>query len=75
MAQAVNRVTDEEPSVIHSSNQDDLDETSVYEDNYTLEHQPYDAEYMVPSRENTKLWQSTSKSKKSELNMTQMIPT
>ena len=30
---------------------------------------------MVPSRENTKLWQSTSESDKSELNMIQMIPT
>ena len=37
-AQALNRVTDEEPSVTHSSNQDNLDETSVYEDSYTLEY-------------------------------------
>ena len=36
----------------------------------TLKHQPDDTEYMVPSRENTKLWQSTSESDSSELNMT-----
>ena len=30
---------------------------------------------MVPSRENTKFWQSISESDKSKLNMTQMIPT
>ena len=30
---------------------------------------------MVPSSENTKLWQSTSESNKSELDMTQMILT
>ena len=32
-----------------------------------------DAEYMVPSSENTKLWQSTSESDKSEVNMIQRI--
>ena len=37
MVQALNRVTDKEPSVTLSSNQDNLDETSVYEDSYTLE--------------------------------------
>ena len=37
-AQALNRVTDKEPSVTHSSNQDNLDEMSVYEESYTLEH-------------------------------------
>ena len=36
MAQAFNKVTDEEPSVTCSSNQDNLNETSVYEDSYTL---------------------------------------
>ena len=30
---------------------------------------------MVPCRENTKLWQSTLESDKSELKITQMIPT
>ena len=71
MTQALNRVTDEEPSVTHSSDQDNLDETSVYKDSYTLEHQPDGTEYMVPSRENTKLQQSTSESEvrmKYELN-------
>ena len=36
--QALNRVTDEEPSVTCSNNKDYLDETSVYEDSYTLDH-------------------------------------
>ena len=36
--QVLNRVTDEEPSVTHSSDQDKLDEISVYKDSYTLEH-------------------------------------
>ena len=70
MAQALNRVTDEKPSVTCSGNQDDLNETSVYEDSYTLEHWWDDTEYMVHSRENTKLWQSTLEMEKSELNMT-----
>ena len=38
MVQALNRVTDEEPSVTCSSNQDNFNETSVYKDGYTLEH-------------------------------------
>ena len=38
MVQAFTRVTYEEQSVTHSCNQDDLNETSVYEDIYTLEH-------------------------------------
>ena len=42
MAQALNRVTDEEPSVTHNHNQDNLNETWVYVDNYSLEHQPDD---------------------------------
>ena len=50
-AQALNRVTDEEPSVICSDNKDNFDETSVYEDTYTLEHKQDDTEYMVPSGE------------------------
>ena len=54
MAQALNRVTDKEPSVTCNGNQDDLDETSVYMDSYTLEHRPDDTEHMVPSKENTK---------------------
>ena len=54
MAQALNRVTDEEPSVTCSDNKDNFDETSVYKDCYTQEHQPDDTKYMVPSRENTK---------------------
>ena len=38
MAQALNRVNDEEPSVTHSNNKEYFDETSVYEDSYTLEY-------------------------------------
>ena len=38
MAQALNRVTVEEPGVTHSGDHDNLDETSVYKDSYTLEH-------------------------------------
>ena len=38
MAHAFNRVTDEEPSVTCSGDQDNLDETLVYEDSYSLEH-------------------------------------
>ena len=38
IAQALNRVTDEEPSVTCSGDQDNLDETSVYEDSYTLKY-------------------------------------
>ena len=75
MAQAPNRVNDKQPSVTHSDNKEYCDETSVYEDSYTLEHLPGDAEYMLPCSENTKLWQSTLESDKSELNMIQMIPT
>ena len=37
-AQALNRVNDEEPSETHSDNKEYCDETSVYEDSYTLEH-------------------------------------
>ena len=65
MAHTLNIVTDKEPSVTHSNNQDNFDETSVYEE----------TEYMVPFKENTKFWQSTWESDKSELNMTQMILT
>ena len=38
MAQTLNRVTDEEPSVTHRSDQDNLDDTSVFEDSYLLEY-------------------------------------
>ena len=38
MAEALDRVTDEEPSITHSGIQDDLNETSVYEDSYALEN-------------------------------------
>ena len=38
LAQALNRVTNEEPSVAPSGDHDKLDKTSVYEDSYTLEH-------------------------------------
>ena len=38
MAQALNRDIDEEPSVICSNNRDNVEEISVYEDSYTLEH-------------------------------------
>ena len=38
MAQTLNRVNDEEPSVTHSDNKEYFHETSVYEDSYTLEH-------------------------------------
>ena len=38
MAEAHNRVCDEVPNVIHSDNKEFFDETSVYEDSYTLEH-------------------------------------
>ena len=75
MAQAINKANDEKPSVTHSDNKENCDETSVSEDSYTLEHQPDDTEYMIPFSENTKLWQSTLDSDKSELNMIQMIPT
>ena len=58
---ALNRVTDKEPSVTHSGDQDNLDETWVYEDSYNLEHWRDDPIYtdkcMVPSRENIKLQQ------------------
>ena len=37
MAQALNRVNDKEPSVTCSNNKEYFDETSVYEDSYTLE--------------------------------------
>ena len=74
-AQALNRDMDEEPSITCNGNRHNFHEISVYEDSYTLEHQPDNTEYMVPSRENTKFWGSTSESDKSELNMTQMIPT
>ena len=45
MAQVLNRVTDEEPSVTRSNNKDYFDETLVYEDSYTLEHWPDNTEY------------------------------
>ena len=38
MAQTLNRVNDEEPSVTCSDNKEYCDETSVYEHSYTLEH-------------------------------------
>ena len=59
----------------HSNNEDHFDEKSVHKGSCTIEDWPDDIEYMVPSRENTKFWQSTSESDKSELNMTQMILT
>ena len=74
-AQAINKANHEEPSVTHSNNKENCDENSVCEDSYTLEHWPDDAEYTVPSSENTKLWWSTSESHTSESNMIQMIPT
>ena len=37
-AQALNRDTNEEPSVTCSNNKDNFDVISVYEDSYTLEH-------------------------------------
>ena len=78
MAQAINIVTDVEPSVTCSGDQDNLDETSACKDSSILEHHEdspiYTDEYMVPSRENAELWQSISESEKLELNMTQMIP-
>ena len=75
LAQALDRVTNIDPSETCSGDQDNLDETSVYEDSYTLEFWQDDTEYMVPSRENTKFRQSTLEIKNSELNMTQMIMT
>ena len=62
MAQAINNANDKEPSVTHSVNKETCDETSVYKDSYTLEHQLDVTECMVPSSENTKLQQSTSES-------------
>ena len=38
MAQAINKANDEEPSVTCSDNEENCDETFVYEDSYTLEH-------------------------------------
>ena len=38
MVQDLNRVNDEEHSVTHSGNKEYFDETSVYEDSYSLEH-------------------------------------
>ena len=73
MAQSLNRINDEEPSVTQCENKDCFDETPVYEDSYTLEHRPDDTEYIICFRENTKFWQLTSESGKSELNLTQMI--
>ena len=73
MAQALNRVTNEESNVTHSDNKDYFDVTSIYKDSYNLEHWPDDTECMVPCREKTKFWQSTLESDKSELNMTQMM--
>ena len=64
MVQALNRVNDEKPSVSHSDNKKYFDEIWVYDESYTLEHWPDDTEYMVPSRENTKLWWSTLESGK-----------
>ena len=71
---ASHKTNDEEPSVPCSDKKENCDETSVYEDSYILEYWLDDTEYMVPSSENTKLWQSTSESDKSELNMIQIIP-
>ena len=36
MAQAINKANDKEPSVTHSDNKENCDETSVYKDSYTL---------------------------------------
>ena len=38
MAQAINNANDKESSVTHSDKKDNCDETSIYEDSYTLEH-------------------------------------
>ena len=38
MAQALNRVTDKEPSVPGCNNKDNFNETSVYGDSYTPQH-------------------------------------
>ena len=38
MAQAINKANDEEFSETHSNKKENCDETSVYEDSYTLEH-------------------------------------
>ena len=38
LTQAINKANDEEPSVTHSDNKKNCDETSVYEDSYTLQH-------------------------------------
>ena len=58
MALPVNKANDEEPSATCSDNKENLDETSVFKDSYTLEHKPDNAEYTVPYSENTKFWQS-----------------
>ena len=74
-AQAINKANEKEPSVTHSDNKETFDETSVYEDSYTLEHWLEYAEYMVPSSENTQIQWSASESDKSESNLIWMIPT
>ena len=56
MTEAINKANDKEPNVTRSDKKENCDETPVYEDSYTLEHQPDDTEYMVPSSEITKLW-------------------
>ena len=43
-------------SEMHSNKKENCNETSVYEDSYTLQHQPDEVEYLVPSSENAKLW-------------------
>ena len=48
-AQALNKANDEELSKTCSNKKENCDETSVYEDSYTLEHQPDEIEYLAPS--------------------------
>ena len=55
MAQAINKANDEELTERHSNKKENCNETSVCEDSYTLEHQPDEAEYLVPSSEHAKL--------------------
>ena len=55
-AQAINKANDGQLSETQCNKKENGEKTSVYEDSYTLEHQPDEAEYMVPSSENVKLW-------------------
>ena len=41
---------------MHSNKKKNCEKTSVYEDSFILEHQPDEAEYLVPSSENAELW-------------------